>query len=234
MGITLVLRGDDHLANTPRQLLLLEALGHARAALRPPAALLAPGGSPLSKREGAASLTRPARAGLPAGARSAITCCGSGIPAAATPARNGPACRALRPGAHQSLGRTLRRGAVAALAARSGHACQPEAVERWLGARLDALGPGAGAREHSSRRCSGNVLFPSDADELVAVVTSDQCHRVARGRCADRRCRSRRSSPRRAHLFGAGAGDFKAWTRAVAAATGSQGRRSSSCRCVRH
>ncbi|MCX7053932.1 MAG: glutamate--tRNA ligase family protein, partial [Proteobacteria bacterium] len=27
MGITLVLRGDDHLANTPRQLLLLEALG---------------------------------------------------------------------------------------------------------------------------------------------------------------------------------------------------------------
>ena len=27
MGITLVLRGDDHLSNTPKQILLYEALG---------------------------------------------------------------------------------------------------------------------------------------------------------------------------------------------------------------
>ena len=38
MGVTQVLRGDDHLANTPRQLLLLRALGLAGAALRAPAA----------------------------------------------------------------------------------------------------------------------------------------------------------------------------------------------------
>ena len=34
MGVTHVLRGEDHLANTPRQLLLLEALGFRRPAMR--------------------------------------------------------------------------------------------------------------------------------------------------------------------------------------------------------
>ena len=38
MGITDVIRGDDHLSNTPKQLLVLEALGADAAALRPPAA----------------------------------------------------------------------------------------------------------------------------------------------------------------------------------------------------
>jgi glutamyl-tRNA synthetase len=56
MGITHVLRGDDHLANTPRQLLILELL-----ALPPPvyghvSLLLDRGGAPLSKRQGAASV----------------------------------------------------------------------------------------------------------------------------------------------------------------------------------
>ena len=32
MGITDVVRGDDHLSNTPKQLLVLEALGHGRPA----------------------------------------------------------------------------------------------------------------------------------------------------------------------------------------------------------
>ena len=35
MGVTQVLRGEDHLTNTPRQLLILEALRPARAELRP-------------------------------------------------------------------------------------------------------------------------------------------------------------------------------------------------------
>ncbi len=56
MGITHVLRGEDHLANTPRQLLLLEALG-----LSPPryghlALILGEDGAPLSKRNGSRSI----------------------------------------------------------------------------------------------------------------------------------------------------------------------------------
>jgi len=56
LGITHVLRGEDHVANTPRQLLLLEALE-----LKPPRyghlpLLVGADGRPLSKRHGAASL----------------------------------------------------------------------------------------------------------------------------------------------------------------------------------
>ncbi|HLY51639.1 MAG TPA: glutamate--tRNA ligase, partial [Steroidobacteraceae bacterium] len=56
MGVTLVLRGEDHLANTPRQLLLLEALGLTPPAYGHLALLLGPDGAPLSKRHGAASV----------------------------------------------------------------------------------------------------------------------------------------------------------------------------------
>ena len=56
MGITLVLRGDDHLANTPRQILLLEALGRPAPQYGHLPLLLGASGAPLSKRDGAASL----------------------------------------------------------------------------------------------------------------------------------------------------------------------------------
>ena len=56
MGVTSVLRGEDHLANTPRQLLILEALrlrapGYGHVSL-----ILGPDGAPLSKRHGATSV----------------------------------------------------------------------------------------------------------------------------------------------------------------------------------
>jgi len=56
MGINLVLRGDDHLANTPRQILLLEALGLPVPRYGHLPLLLDASGSPLSKRTGSASL----------------------------------------------------------------------------------------------------------------------------------------------------------------------------------
>ncbi|MGH8502639.1 MAG: glutamate--tRNA ligase [Gammaproteobacteria bacterium] len=56
MGVTLVLRGEDHLTNTPRQLLLLKALGYDAPAYGHIALLTGPAGSPLSKRRGARSV----------------------------------------------------------------------------------------------------------------------------------------------------------------------------------
>src|SRR5579863_1739472 len=56
MGVTRVLRGDDHLANTPRQLLLLAALGLPAPAYGHLALLLGADGTPLSKRHGALSV----------------------------------------------------------------------------------------------------------------------------------------------------------------------------------
>ena len=56
MGVTLVLRGEDHLTNTPRQLLILEALGLAAPRYGHISLILGMDGAPLSKRHGATSV----------------------------------------------------------------------------------------------------------------------------------------------------------------------------------
>jgi glutamyl-tRNA synthetase len=56
MGITEVVRGDDHLSNTPKQLLVLAALGHEPARYAHLPLLHGPDGKKLSKRHGAASV----------------------------------------------------------------------------------------------------------------------------------------------------------------------------------
>lgn len=57
MAITHVLRGEDHLSNTPKQILLLEALGFPVPKYGHIPLILAQGGGKLSKRHGAVSLT---------------------------------------------------------------------------------------------------------------------------------------------------------------------------------
>lgn len=56
MGITHVIRGDDHLPNTPRQILLLEAMGEKPPAYAHLPLILGPDKTPLSKRHGASSV----------------------------------------------------------------------------------------------------------------------------------------------------------------------------------
>jgi glutamyl-tRNA synthetase len=56
MGITHVLRGEDHLTNTPRQLLVLEALELRAPTYGHLSLLVGADGSPLSKRHGATSV----------------------------------------------------------------------------------------------------------------------------------------------------------------------------------
>lgn len=56
MGITHVIRGEDHLPNTPRQILLYEALGFTPPRFAHHPLLVAPGGERLSKRYGATSV----------------------------------------------------------------------------------------------------------------------------------------------------------------------------------
>ena len=57
MRITHVIRGDDHLANTPRQILLYRALGYALPAFGHVPLILGPDKARLSKRHGAMSVT---------------------------------------------------------------------------------------------------------------------------------------------------------------------------------
>ncbi|MCZ6478559.1 MAG: glutamate--tRNA ligase [Gemmatimonadetes bacterium] len=56
MGITLVLRGDDHLSNTPKQILLYRALGAPLPTFAHVPMILGPDGRRLSKRHGGTSL----------------------------------------------------------------------------------------------------------------------------------------------------------------------------------
>jgi len=56
MGVTHVLRGEDHLSNTPRQLLLLKVLGLASPRYGHVSLLTGADGAPLSKRHGATTV----------------------------------------------------------------------------------------------------------------------------------------------------------------------------------
>lgn len=56
MGVTHVIRGEDHVSNTPRQILILEALGFERPQYAHIPLILAPDRSKLSKRHGAVSI----------------------------------------------------------------------------------------------------------------------------------------------------------------------------------
>jgi len=56
MGITHVIRGDDHLSNTPRQILVFEALGHATPRFAHLSMIWGADGKKLSKRHGATSV----------------------------------------------------------------------------------------------------------------------------------------------------------------------------------
>jgi glutamyl-tRNA synthetase len=79
MGIAEVVRGDDHLSNTPKQLLVLAALGHEPPRYAHLPLLHGPDGKKLSKRHGAASVQELRDAGyLPAAVRNYLALLGWG------------------------------------------------------------------------------------------------------------------------------------------------------------
>src|SRR3712207_3356819 len=80
MGITHVVRGADHLSNTPRQAMILRALGAEPPVYAHVPLLHGPDGSKLSKRHGAASVQELREAGyLPEAVRNYIALLGWGL-----------------------------------------------------------------------------------------------------------------------------------------------------------
>ncbi len=78
-GITHVVRGEDHLSNTPKQLLVLEALGAPQPLYAHLPLLHGPDGKKLSKRHGAASVGELREAGyLPEAVRNYLALLGWG------------------------------------------------------------------------------------------------------------------------------------------------------------
>ena len=79
LRISDVVRGDDHLSNTPKQMLVLEALGHEPPRYAHLPLLHGPDGRKLSKRHGAASVQELREAGyLPAAVRNYLALLGWG------------------------------------------------------------------------------------------------------------------------------------------------------------
>jgi len=221
MGVTLVLRGDDHLANTPRQILILEALGMRVPKYGHLPLLLAPGGAPLSKREGAAGLHEFREAGyLPGALRNYLVRLGHACAAEQwldedSLARDFDLSGSSRSGAHfdEAQLRHWQREAV-------NHATVEQLLD-WLGGRLDPLG-GRERRRSFVEVVRGNLLFPADSDALVSAVCDAA---VEPDEDAGREIVSAG-----AEFFSLAAvelarqdGDFRGWTRAVAAATARKG-----------
>jgi glutamyl-tRNA synthetase len=79
MGITHVVRGEDHISNTPRQVMILRALGEEPPVYAHLPLLHGPDGKKLSKRHGAASVQELREAGyLPEAVRNYIALLGWG------------------------------------------------------------------------------------------------------------------------------------------------------------
>lgn len=64
MGVTHVLRGEDHISNTPRQILIQEAIGAKRPAYAHLPLILAPDRSKMSKRHGAVAVSEYRKEGF--------------------------------------------------------------------------------------------------------------------------------------------------------------------------
>ncbi|MDP9200040.1 MAG: glutamate--tRNA ligase [Pseudomonadota bacterium] len=204
MGVTHVLRGDDHLSNTPRQILLLQAL-----ALPPPVyghlpLLLDPDGLPQSKRRNSVTVAQLREEGFLPDAVSNYL---------------------LRLGHHGAPDRWIDRDGLAAVfrADDLGRAparfdrtqlehwqreavlrLTPEAVVDWLAPVFPDAWPRA-ERIAAAELLQGNLLLPGDARDWLAVLTGEL---------------PTLSAEDRAQVAEAGAGFFKAALDAFAATGG--------------
>jgi glutamyl-tRNA synthetase len=220
MGVTLVLRGEDHLANTPRQILLLRALGRRAPAYAHLPLVLSAAGKPLSKREGAASLADLRAMGyLPGAVRNYLvrlghTGAGESWLDDAQMAATFDLGRVSHAAPHfdEAQLKHWQREAVA-------HASIDE-LEKWLGERLAPV-PVADRRSFVTA-VRGNALFPSDIDTLVQVVANGDLAWNAEARSAI--AASGRDFFVLAHEAWMSAGpDFAAWSKAVRETTRASG-----------
>ena len=221
MAVSLVLRGDDHLANTPRQILLLQSLGLEVPRYGHLPLLLAPSGTPLSKREGAASLHDLREQGFFPGAignylvRLGHACGQDAWLELADMPRHFDLARTSHSAARFDEAQ-LRHWQREALSRTSG-----DAVREWLGPRVKRLGD-VTRQQAFVAAVRGNVLLPADADVWVRAACDEEL--VASTEAAAQIATAGAAFFAAAALaWPAHAADFKAWARAVTAATGCKG-----------
>ncbi|WP_248885251.1 glutamate--tRNA ligase [Acidithiobacillus acidisediminis] len=221
MGINLVIRGEDHLSNTPRQILILQALDFAVPQYAHLPLLQGEDGQPLSKRNGAASLRELRAQGyLPAALRNYLGQLGHHYPDAH-----------WRDDAQLIADFTLQQVGRAPAHFDSGQLryWQEQALQHldlatltsWLAPHLAALVP-ADKLSDFVTALRGNIQFPADAvawahccfQPLVLAAEQQQELRAMDALFWEQARQCYREVPE----------DFRAWTRALAAQSGRKGR----------
>ena len=169
MGVTVVLRGDDHLTNTPRQILILQALGLPVPRYAHVALLLGMDGAPLSKRHGDLSLRDLRKRGyLPSAVRNHLvrlghSCVTDGWLDASAMLKDFDLGRLGRAAAKFDEAQLLhwQKEAVAHLSMQE--------FEAWAGSDMPA-GLDARQKETLLTALRHNVVFPADITPWIAVI----------------------------------------------------------------
>lgn len=171
-GVTLVLRGEDHLSNTPRQLLLLEALGRPAPEYGHLPLVHDTGGGKLSKRSGALSVSALREMGFhPLAVANYLARLGGhvdglealGLDTLAAAFDTGHFARASAAFDEMQLRHWQRKVLDAS---------PPEILWDWFGAAVHERVP-ADAQAAFITLVRPNVLFPGDALDWAFVVFDD-------------------------------------------------------------
>jgi nondiscriminating glutamyl-tRNA synthetase len=173
MGVTLVVRGEDHLTNTPRQILLLESLGLPIPDYAHIALVVGADGAPLSKRTGSKSIEDLRTAGfLPLAISNYLARLGHTYDANAFMdmvmlAKNINVSRMHRAPARFDETQLLywQREAVMRLSS--------SVLREWMGGELKQLVP-ADRFEDFIDAVRGNISFPDDALHWAQIVFTDK------------------------------------------------------------
>ena len=172
MGVTLVVRGEDHLTNTPRQVLLLQALGLPVPDYAHIALVVGADGAPLSKRTGSRSVQELRETGfLPAAIHNYLARLGHTYESNAfmtpdTLASDFSLARLHRAPARYDESHLIhwQREALLHLSA--------EEISHWMGDKVHACVP-LEKREAFAQAVRANVVFPSDALHWAQIVFAD-------------------------------------------------------------
>ncbi len=173
MGVTLVVRGEDHLTNSPRQILLLKALGLPVPDYAHIALVVGADGAPLSKRTGSHSVQELRTAGyLPAAINNYLARLGHTY-------RDNILMDLDRLAAHFSIAR-LHKAPARYDEAQLRHwqheavrHAPPEELWRWMGRDIHALVP-ADKKTDFIETVRANITFPQDALHWAEIVFTDK------------------------------------------------------------
>jgi glutamyl-tRNA synthetase len=175
MGVTHVVRGEDHLTNTPRQLMILEALGMAKPSYAHISMILGSDGAPLSKRNGSRNIQQLREEGyLPAAVENYM-------------ARLGHYYESNQFMTFSELAKQFKVESLGKAAARYDEAqllfwqktavlaMDDQAFWNWLGAHTHALVP-ENKKALFIQTIRDNVLFPKQALAWAKLLFTDHLH----------------------------------------------------------